>query len=164
MAAALAFAHPTQTQGPAVPDRALLDWLRGRAARARSCGSADCVEACAILGAQGRDVAAETCARLLFCSLPRLLENGRLRLYEPGAVEQHFDEAWLMAALSSVQRRDTDSLTFLLARRLPRWSWRSVHFLLQTLADALDSDVTDAKSILGKLSGHVEDRYDAACH
>jgi hypothetical protein len=115
-----------------------LDWLRQVAARSRGMPGEDMFRACAMLGTRGHAVAAEHAATALFRVLPRVLGRTRLRLYEGGALERSFDEDWLLAALDAAGRGDEDSLTFLMARRLPHHARRQAACLVAILARALD--------------------------
>lgn len=131
------------SRAPARPldprDAARLDWLRRVAARSRGMPGEDMFRACAMLGARGDAVAAEHAATALFRVLPRVMGLSRLRLFETGAAECSFDEAWLLSALSSAKRGDEDSLTFLMARRLPHHARRQAACLVGILARALDN-------------------------
>ena len=144
---AIPFAKTTADAAPGLapgtqplPDGAQgrLDWLRQVAARSRGMPGEDMFRACAMLGARGQAVAAEHAATALFRVLPRVLGRTRLRLYESGAVERSFDEDWLIAALDAAGRDDADSLTFLMARRLPNHARRQAACLVAMLARALD--------------------------
>ena len=77
----------------------------------------------------------------MIVSLLRALECpealGTLRLYQPAARELSFDEKWLLAALSAGMVGDTDSLTFLLNRRLKRPARRQIGVQIITLSRAL---------------------------
>lgn len=62
---------------------------------------------------------------------------GGLRLFQLGATELSFDEKWLLAALTACARQDTDSLTFLLTRRLQKPARRQVGVLIMALSRSL---------------------------
>lgn len=129
-----AFQLPQDNTAPAQVDRGVLALLRMTGARCRVMRRAAPVEACALLAGPR---APEAAAALLLRGFNG--ENGvpRLRLYQPGAADVSFDEAWLLAALAAAKRGDTDSLTFLLARRLPRAARRPVGCLMRGLAVVL---------------------------
>ena len=117
-------------------DRTTLAMLRVTGARCRVMArSSDAVEACALLHG-GR--AAETVAQVLLRVFSGEGGMPRLKLYQPGADDVSFDEAWLLSALAAADRQDHDSLTFLLARRLPKHARRPVGRLFVALAHALD--------------------------
>ena len=117
-------------------DRAELAWLRVAGARCRVMRRSDLFEACAVLS-MAREQAALAYVQALFRALPTLLPNG-FRLYRPGDDQVSFDEAWLLQLLDRARAGDTDSLTFLIKRRIPRHAERQVAFLVHSLAAALD--------------------------
>lgn len=127
---ALARPDPTPAQ-PVAGER--LDWLRRIGAACRCGARTDLFRACAVLS-EDRDTAAEAYARALLGALP----TGRLRFYQPGTHEVSFDEAWLVSLLDAAGRGDEASLTFLLARRLPAHTRRSVGYLVMNLSRKLD--------------------------
>ncbi|MEX3014483.1 hypothetical protein [Gymnodinialimonas hymeniacidonis] len=117
-------------------DRPALAFLRVMAARNRCLGRSDLFEACAALSIDPAQEA-EALAQALFSGFSGQGDMPRLRLYQPAADELSFDERWLMSALDAAQRGDTDSLTFLLARRVPNHARRNIAFLLNALGKCL---------------------------
>ena len=120
--------------------RTTLARLRLVGAQCRVLARSGPAESCAILSVESEN-RADAVARVLL----RLFsgEGGmpRLRLYQPGAPEVSFDESWLLAALSAAARDDIASLTFLLARRLPRHARRPVGRLFVALSQAPDARI-----------------------
>ncbi len=110
--------------------------LRVVGARCRVMARADLFHACAMLSTD-RDRAAEAVATALLRAFDGTGGLPRLRFYQPMAPEVSFDEHWLLAALAAAGRGDTDSLTFLVARRVPAYARRQVAFLVGALAHAL---------------------------
>jgi hypothetical protein len=132
-----ALAHQTQTTLPdAAVDRAMLAFLRMASARSGCAARADLFQACAALSSDPTR-AADALALALFRGLSGQGGLPKLRLYQPSAPEVSFDEHWLLGALDAAGRGDTDSLTFLLARRIPRHARRNVGFLIGALARVL---------------------------
>lgn len=140
-ASTVSSAQPRDVTGPMPSDQARLEWLRRIEARCRSMPRDDLFRACAMLGGDGAKLALDSLATALFRTLPRVLPSGRLQLYQTGARERSFDEDWLLSALAAAGRGDTDSLAFLLARRVPAHARRQVGFLIGTLSRALDKSV-----------------------
>ncbi|MEJ6394145.1 hypothetical protein V8J82_12805 [Gymnodinialimonas sp. 2305UL16-5] len=128
--------HPSDSP-PLVPQEDLA-FLRVIAARSRCAARTDLFEACALLSME-TSRAAETLALALFRAFSGQGGMPRLRIYQPAAVEISFDERWLLAALAAAKRGDRDSLTFLLARRIPRHAQRNIGFLVSALADAQEA-------------------------
>ena len=58
----------------------------------------------------------------------------RLRLFEPGAVDRSFDEAWLERLGRAACEQDEASLTFLLNSRVAREHRRLVRYLVEQVA------------------------------
>lgn len=136
----LAFAHHTQSDAPdAEFDRATLAFLRLASARSGCAARTDLFQACAALS-NDPTRAADSLALALFRGLSGQGDVPKLRLYQPSAPEISFDEQWLLSALFAAGRGDIDSLTFLLARRIPRHARRNVGFLIQGLARALTAN------------------------
>ncbi|MEJ6389503.1 hypothetical protein [Gymnodinialimonas ulvae] len=134
-----ALAHQTDVPSPdADVDRARLGFLRVASARSRCAARSDLFEACAALSSDPTR-AADALALALFRGLSGQGGLPKLRIYQPSARDVSFDELWLLAALDAASRRDTDSLTFLLTRRIPRHGQRNVGFLIQSLARALNT-------------------------
>jgi len=127
-----------ETPGPTLSQQATLTFLRLVGARCRVMARTDLFRACAMLG-EDQMRAAEAVATALIRGLTGAGGLGALRLYQPGATDLSFDERWLLAAISAAARDDVDSLTFLLARRLPKHSRRQFGFLLRALSDALET-------------------------
>jgi len=117
-------------------DRHALALLRVTGARCRVMARSDLFRACAMLS-EDKSRAAEAVATALIRGLTGAGGLPHLRLYQPGAGEISFDEHWLLSALAAATREDTDSLTFLLASRLPTVSQRQFGFLVTALAQAL---------------------------
>ncbi|WP_224815718.1 hypothetical protein [Hasllibacter sp. MH4015] len=133
---------PPQPGGATQPPLAL---IRVVGARCRVMARGDLFRACAMLSAD-RTRAAEAVATALLRAFDGLDGMPRLRLYQPGATERSFDEDWLLAALAAAERGDADSVTFLVARRVPRHARRQIAFLVRALAAALASDPIRARS------------------
>ncbi|MEM7724484.1 MAG: hypothetical protein AAF376_19245 [Pseudomonadota bacterium] len=115
-----------------VPD-ARLDWLRAIAARCRCTARTDLFRACAVLS-EDRSAAAKAYAEALIRAMP----SGRMTFYQPGSRDLSFDERWLLALMDAAERGDEASLTFLMARRLPRHTRRSVGVLVTNVVRQLD--------------------------
>lgn len=130
-------AQPIQVEGLSGAERVALALFRVVGARCRVMARADLFRACAMLS-DDKTRAAEAVATALIRGLTGAGGIGGLRLYQPGAPELSFDERWLLGALSTARRGDVDSLTFLLARRLPHHSQRQIGFLVTALGEALD--------------------------
>lgn len=145
MAHALQTSHciPARPQALTADDRAGLALLRVIGAQCRVMARSDLFRACAMLSTD-KTRAAEAVATALIRGLTGAggLRHG-LRLYQPGAPELSFDELWLLAALNAARHGDTDSLSFLLGRRLPHASRRQIGFLITSLAGALSADRGD---------------------
>ncbi len=121
-------------------DRSPLSFLRVAAARNRCRARGDLFKACAALSVDpGRE--AEALAQALFSGFSGQGDMPRLRLYQPAADELSFDERWLLSAIGAAQRGDTDSLTFLLGRRVPKHARRNIAFLLTALGKCLAKQV-----------------------
>jgi hypothetical protein len=120
--------------------RKALALLRVTGARCRVMARSDLFRACAMLSAD-KSRAAEAVATALIRGLTGGGGLPRLRLYQPGANEVSFDELWLLSALAAANRGDSDSLTFLLARRVPAHSRRQIGFLVMALQQALARQV-----------------------
>ena len=136
----LALAHLPDIVSPeAESDRARLAFLRVVSARSNCAARADLFQACAALSADPVR-AADTLALALFRGLSGLGGVPKLKLYQPAAPELSFDERWLLAALAAAERDDTDSLAFLLRRRIPRHAQRNIGFLLRALARAMAAE------------------------
>ncbi len=116
------------------PSWPALEWLRRISGQCRCAARADLFQACAMFNSDAH-TAADAYAAAIFRAVPA----GRLSFHCPGSVEVSFDESWLMAMLSAAKRGDDASLTFLLARRLPRHLRRQVGFLVVNLSRALDN-------------------------
>ncbi len=127
-------AAPTDLLTPEA--RAELAWLRIAGARCRVMRRSDFFEACAVLSLSGEQ-AALSYAQTLFRALPSLLASD-VRLYMPGDTDISFDEAWLLQLIERERAGDADSVAFLIRRRLPRFAWRQVRFLVASLVRALD--------------------------
>jgi hypothetical protein len=117
-------------------ERACLALLRVAGARCRVMARSDLFRACAMLSAD-RNRAAEAVATALIRGLTGAGGLGGLRLFQSGATDLSFDERWLLAAVSAADRFDTDSMTFLLARRLPMHTRRQIGFLIMSLSQAM---------------------------
>lgn len=117
--------------------RAMLDQLR-RTARLKAANRrVDLFEACAMIDHCTSQVAAAS-AEALMRTLPQTL--GRCpRIFRPGTAELSFDEAWLTAALQAARSDDTASLQFLVNRRIRPDARRATTFLLNNLAQHLDT-------------------------
>ncbi|NBB97569.1 MAG: hypothetical protein GVY34_05260 [Alphaproteobacteria bacterium] len=101
-------------------------------------------EACALLHhspAQSAQVYADALLRALVQALPKAPV-----IHTVTAAERSFDEAWLLALLSAIGRKDHASATFLLRARLPLHYRRSVGWLAAQLAERLDAENTDSFS------------------
>ena len=118
-------------------DKLVLTMLRFIGARCRAMARTDLFKACAMLS-DDRSRAVEAVCTALLRSFSGTGDMPRLRLYEVTSTEVSFDERWLLAALSAARRGDTDSLTFLLARRVPAHARRQIGFLVAALIDAMD--------------------------
>lgn len=114
-------------------DTELLAFLRVQWARCRCLPRRD-LFACSTTPLSTPEARTVALLRALEC--PDAL--GGLRLYQPGATEQSFDEKWVLAALAAGAARDTDSLTFLLHSRLGLPARRQIAALILGLARALE--------------------------
>ncbi len=64
------------------------------------------------------------------------------RFYRLGEAELSFDERWVLAAIDAAKRADTDSLYFLIARRVPVYLRRWVAFLVRSVAATFDRNIS----------------------
>lgn len=126
---------PLSDPGPDL-DMQTLAFLRVHGARTRCLARSDVFTCCAATLCD-KACPVEMRAVALLRALSAADALGALRFYEPGAREVSFDEHWLMSALSAAARDDTDSLTFLLARRLPQAVRRQIGALTIALSRAL---------------------------
>jgi len=140
---AQSFNPPPEMREMPLSDQATLTLLRLVGARCRVMARTDLFRACAMLSGD-RMRAAEAVATALIRGLTGAGGLPRLRLYQLGANELSFDELWLLSALSAANRGDSDSLTFLLARRVPAQSRRQIGFLVMALQQALARQVEAA--------------------
>ncbi len=124
-------------------DRLVLTMLRFTGARCRAMARTDLFKACAMLS-DDRSRAVEAVCTALLRSFSGTGGMPRLRLYEVTSDEVSFDEHWLLAALGAARRGDTDSLSFLLARRVPAHARRQIGFLVSALVDAMDRNARAA--------------------
>ncbi len=118
--------------------------IRVVGARCRAMARTDLFRACAMLSTD-RTRATEAVATALLRAFSGLDGLPRLQLYQPGEPARSFDEDWLLAALAAADRGDDDSLTFLLARRVPHHARRQIAFLVRALAKALATDGAEAR-------------------
>lgn len=117
-------------------ERLALAMVRFTGARCRVMARSDLFRACAMLS-DDRTRAVEAVCTALLRSFDGRADMPRLKLYEMTSVEVSFDERWLLAALAAAERGDTDSLSFLLGRRVPAPARRQIGFLITALVDAM---------------------------
>ncbi|MEM8850396.1 MAG: hypothetical protein AAGE03_10210 [Pseudomonadota bacterium] len=133
-----ALPHPWPRSTPSGPDLTRpvpgLALLRDAALACRIAPRRDPQAACALIWPEA---AAGCYARALLQALPGLMGR-RTVIWGPGSAGQSFDEAWLMAILAAVARRDADSLRFLTERRLRPGGAETVLFLIRGLMARLD--------------------------
>ncbi|WP_116085267.1 hypothetical protein [Tropicimonas sp. IMCC34011] len=107
--------------------------LRVAALRCRVSTRLDFTEACALIGRGGAQDGRTADALL------RVLGEGLGRLpvfFRPGAGDLSFDERWLVALLSALDRGDEASATFLLKSRIAPHYRRFLGFLAAQVATA----------------------------
>ena len=135
--------HALQPPVPSAPPPAEglrdadLAFIRVMGARCRCGRRVDLLQACAQLSAN-KSRAADAIISALIQGLDGQDGTTKLRLFEPNAEMQSFDERWILAGLAAARRGDLDSLNFLLTRRLPKEKRRQIGFLIGALARALD--------------------------
>ncbi|MFN3955319.1 MAG: hypothetical protein ACK4LQ_12770 [Pararhodobacter sp.] len=120
---------------PTNEDAARLDALRHLFRLSRARARLDPFEACAMLAtapSRAAPASAEALLRALEASLGRALV-----LYRPGEAMLSFDERWLLGLLDAAQRDDTDSMAFLLLRRLPHHACRQIGWLARQVMQRL---------------------------
>lgn len=79
------------------------------------------------------DASPEKALHTLLGALPEAF--GRpTRFFRVGETELSFDERWVLAAIDAASRSDSDSLYFLIARRVPAYLRRWVAFLIRRVA------------------------------
>lgn len=111
------------------PDRAMLVALRVAACGCRASARLGVEQACAMI-----DATPEKALHTLLGALPEAFDRPT-RFYRVGEPEMSFDERWVMAAIDAASRNDSDSLYFLIARRVPAYLRRWVAFLVRRVAD-----------------------------
>jgi hypothetical protein len=73
----------------------------------------------------------------LIQALPAVLGK-RLVVYEAGARDTSFDEAWLLNAFEAIRQGDTDRYCFAMLSRMKRVEATELHFLMCKAAWTLD--------------------------
>ncbi|MCR8827507.1 hypothetical protein [Pseudosulfitobacter koreensis] len=110
--------------------------LRIAACGCRASARIEVEQACAMI-----DASPDKALHTLLGALPAAF--GRpTRFYRLGESELSFDERWLLAAIDAARRADSDSLYFLIARRVPVHLRRWVAFLLHSVAATLDCNTS----------------------
>ena len=113
---------------PVEPDRTTLSALRIAACGCRASARLGVEQACAMI-----DASPEKALHTLLGALPEAF--GRpTRFFRVGETELSFDERWVLAAIDAASRSDSDSLYFLIARRVPAYLRRWVAFLIRRVA------------------------------
>lgn len=124
-----------QPSGDAVvPDdwRTTLNALRVVALSCRVAARDDLFQACAMLS-QTKAVARDAHARALVKCLREALGKAPI-FYRPGEKHMSFDEAWLLRLIAATEANDGDSVTFLIASRIPPIHRRHIAFLARGIA------------------------------
>ncbi|MEM7237473.1 MAG: hypothetical protein AAF501_06580 [Pseudomonadota bacterium] len=114
-------------------ERPRLEVIRFAALECRIARKATPETLCGLIG-QSAVEPGESFLRALLRLLPVALDRPMV-FRRPGAKEPTFDEAWLMRLLTSIERRDTDSLIFALSSRVPRHFHGQVKFLAAKVAE-----------------------------
>jgi hypothetical protein len=114
---------------PVEPDRSTLAALRIAACGCRASARLGVEQACAMI-----DASPDKALHTLLGALPEAFGHPT-RFFRVGEAELSFDERWVLAAIDAASRDDSDSLYFLIARRVPAYLRRWVAFLVRRVAD-----------------------------